>query len=72
MGKLESLEKGVKIWTGAEKAMKQRMIDFRAKHKASWWFRPAYWKIEKQHHKLFLELINYRIKYATALKESGK
>jgi hypothetical protein len=71
MGSLDSLERGRKVWEGLVEASRQSLKDFKTKHPMTWWLRPAYWKMDKAHHKLFLQLINYRIKYATALKESN-
>lgn len=69
MGKVDSLQRGVGIWTALEARLKGEMKDFKQAHKVTWWLRPSYWKIEKEHHKAFLSLINYRTKYATAVKE---
>lgn len=71
MGRIESLRKGVAIWTALEAQYKAEMNHFKQTHKL-WWFMPSYWKLETKHHKTFLQLINYRIKYATAVKESAK
>lgn len=70
MPRLDSLARGVGIWTALEAQYKAEMVQFKKDHKVSWWFRPSYWRIESKHHKVFIELINYRIKYVTALKES--
>lgn len=70
MGRIDSLERGKKVWE--VEASRQSLKDFKSQHPFTWWLRPSYWKMDKAHHKLFLQLIDYRIKYATALKESGE
>lgn len=69
MGKVESLGKGVAIWTSLEEKLRLEMSEFKTQHRFTWWFRPSYWNIERKHFKVFNQLINYRIKYATAVKE---
>lgn len=44
---------------------------FKAKHKLTWWIRPAFWKLDNYRINQYRKILTARTKLATAMKESS-